>query len=619
MAKQLEACLYRSAVSYEAYANTSTLKSRLQMLAIEISAKTEKMGSAGNSDPHPSGDSVSGGSQSRDRSYNNERKSDSTYKHRSNVTNSSQDPFMTHSKQQPLSRSSRSNGESSSTKDGRLQMVCMDQINPMMNSPTPTSGASVAGSQNGGVLSLSNTNSLQNREITERRIRNKHQRLLLLRHVSQCKVPDGQCTVTPHCTEMKRLWKHTYVCQEKDCSFPHCLSSRCVLSHYRKCKDVQCSTCRPVRETIEREKLRKKNLRQKQFFSQISSSDSHIALPIHNSGDLTSRHSPSITNDPYEQQHQQQRKKSRVVSDIARDIVDQSMEPEPTTSQGFKIGGNDNSIVDEGEKFSLFIRTDRTPHVQFNCGLCSEDIVRSGKSFGLMSSCDHCFCIDCLRTWRQSNKNYQHSIVTRVCPLCHAQSELVVPSKKFAVGSEKQKILEGYKKRPNKVKEEVDKPMICKVTPATTKHPRTKSNAETSYSLINSFPVEQIELHNKSLNRTVSLSQKDLKEKCLTILNTLKKHKDWWVFSAPVDPVELKMPDYFSIIKRPMDLGTVKKKVESSQYHSIEEFNLDVRLTFDNAMSYNEIGSVVHEMVIQIKSTFVKEYKKLMYLSAQQE
>ncbi|POM58802.1 Makorin-like protein, partial [Phytophthora palmivora] len=37
----------------------------------------------------------------------------------------------------------------------------------------------------------------------------------------------------------------------------------------------------------------------------------------------------------------------------------------------------------------------------FTCGICFDDIVQSGKHFGLLS-CDHCFCLDCLRVWRQS-------------------------------------------------------------------------------------------------------------------------------------------------------------------------------------------------------------------------
>ena len=45
MVKQLEVSLYRSAPSFEAYADISTLKHRLQLLAMEIAKKTQKGGS----------------------------------------------------------------------------------------------------------------------------------------------------------------------------------------------------------------------------------------------------------------------------------------------------------------------------------------------------------------------------------------------------------------------------------------------------------------------------------------------------------------------------------------------------------------------------------------------
>ena len=53
----------------------------------------------------------------------------------------------------------------------------------------------------------------------------------------------------------------------------------------------------------------------------------------------------------------------------------------------------------------------------------------------------------------------------------------------------------------------------------------------------------------------------------------------------PVDPAELNLPDYFEIIKNPMDLGTIKKKVENNGYKLISEFGADVRLTSANAIA----------------------------------
>ena len=92
----------------------------------------------------------------------------------------------------------------------------------------------------------------------------------------------------------------------------------------------------------------------------------------------------------------------------------------------------------------------------FTCGICFEDITRSGKRFGLLSNCSHCFCIDCLRTWRKTNhanntnnvvSNFinQHQENARTCPQCRQTSDFVVPSGKFCVGEEKQKVIAAYK------------------------------------------------------------------------------------------------------------------------------------------------------------------------------
>ena len=43
----------------------------------------------------------------------------------------------------------------------------------------------------------------------------------------------------------------------------------------------------------------------------------------------------------------------------------------------------------------------------------------------------------------------------------------------------------------------------------------------------------------------------------------LKNHKHGWVFAEPVDPIKLGIPDYFQIIKKPMDLSTVKVRLGS--------------------------------------------------------
>lgn len=39
-------------------------------------------------------------------------------------------------------------------------------------------------------------------------------------------------------------------------------------------------------------------------------------------------------------------------------------------------------------------------------------------------------------------------------------------------------------------------------------------------------------------------------------------------YQKPVDPVALALPDYYEVVKKPMDLSTIKKKFDTYQYNS---------------------------------------------------
>lgn len=98
-------------------------------------------------------------------------------------------------------------------------------------------------------------------------------------------------------------------------------------------------------------------------------------------------------------------------------------------------------------------------------------------------------------------------------------------------------------------------------------------------------------------------------QQCSSILKALMSHPCGWAFNQPVDPVALKIPDYFSIITDPMDLGTVKSKLERNMYRASEEFAADIRLTFSNAMLYNPPANYVHKMAKELNEVFEKRWK----------
>lgn len=93
------------------------------------------------------------------------------------------------------------------------------------------------------------------------------------------------------------------------------------------------------------------------------------------------------------------------------------------------------------------------------------------------------------------------------------------------------------------------------------------------------------------------------------LLKKLMTQQYAWVFNTPVDVVKLNIPDYFDIIKNPMDLGSVKSKLNSGKYSSPLEFLADVRLTFTNAKTYNPPGTDVHIIAETLSQFFELRWK----------
>ncbi|CAK8541142.1 unnamed protein product [Lathyrus sativus] len=98
---------------------------------------------------------------------------------------------------------------------------------------------------------------------------------------------------------------------------------------------------------------------------------------------------------------------------------------------------------------------------------------------------------------------------------------------------------------------------------------------------------------------------------CDSLLTRLMSHQYGWVFNTPVDAVKLNLPDYFTIIKHPMDLGTIKSKIDKGAYSDPLEFAGDVRLTFSNAMTYNPPGNDVHIMADTLRKYFEMRWKTI--------
>lgn len=73
------------------------------------------------------------------------------------------------------------------------------------------------------------------------------------------------------------------------------------------------------------------------------------------------------------------------------------------------------------------------------------------------------------------------------------------------------------------------------------------------------------------------------------ISGKLKTMPEAWPFLKPVNKKQVK--DYYTVIRKPMDLETVTKKVAAHKYHSRREFLADISLISKNCEQYNGADS----------------------------
>ncbi|TQS36079.1 hypothetical protein Golomagni_03481 [Golovinomyces magnicellulatus] len=106
---------------------------------------------------------------------------------------------------------------------------------------------------------------------------------------------------------------------------------------------------------------------------------------------------------------------------------------------------------------------------------------------------------------------------------------------------------------------------------------------------------------------------------CEDVLSELQKARYGTIshpFMVPVDPVALGIPNYFAIIKKPMDISTVVKKLKDGVYLNANECEKDVRQIFINCYKYNPEGNPVREMGESFEQVFNNLWaKKEQYIT----
>lgn len=87
-----------------------------------------------------------------------------------------------------------------------------------------------------------------------------------------------------------------------------------------------------------------------------------------------------------------------------------------------------------------------------------------------------------------------------------------------------------------------------------------------------------------------------------------------WPFTEPLDVEELGLDDYYTIVKNPMDLSTVKKNLEAGipnrcnvikgVYMSPIQFKMDMNLIWLNALAYSKKNSTISDFAEELQTEF---------------
>ncbi|KAK0645692.1 Bromodomain-containing protein, partial [Cercophora newfieldiana] len=103
---------------------------------------------------------------------------------------------------------------------------------------------------------------------------------------------------------------------------------------------------------------------------------------------------------------------------------------------------------------------------------------------------------------------------------------------------------------------------------------------------------------------------------CSDLLTRMLSGPGFWTrlvgaFKQPVNPVADGVPDYLEKIKKPMDLGTMKAKMDRKEYHDEHEFLADMNQMFTNCYTYWNKRDPMWAACEKLQKTFEEKYAQM--------
>lgn len=129
----------------------------------------------------------------------------------------------------------------------------------------------------------------------------------------------------------------------------------------------------------------------------------------------------------------------------------------------------------------------------------------------------------------------------------------------------------------------------------------TKANLlQTSESIPNSPASSTMHSEDADNNKEYKVWKKSI----MLAYKTAATHKFASLFFQPVTDEEAE--GYSDVVYKPMDLQTIKRKIENGNIRTTVEFQRDIMLMFQNAIMYNSADHDVHQMAVEMQKEIIE-------------
>ncbi|CAI5709294.1 unnamed protein product [Peronospora destructor] len=387
-------------------------------------------------------------------------------------------------------------------------------------------------------------------------LRRQQERLCMLRHASTCTAE--QC-ILPYCAGMKVLWKHICDCHQRQCRTDHCISSRYVLSHFKQCNKMICEVCGPVRKAIKVVDSCRGNPAQLQLVASQCPNGVRGLIKIMNTttAGVSTAGAQAGAGDDVGGGAQQANVKAK--GSVAGGTVASQGHTAPSESSLTNV--KEASLLEETKKKPLKLQTEKEKKLR------RKEQAKIAKA----------------RAQAKAAAAAAAALTRPVAALTTAGA----------------------------VRPMMHNGLVVRGTQTELRGEHHVLHQDISF--LDSMTAGQLDEHIRSLrfNFCGHISIGELKSRLMPLLTKLMESEYGWTFNNPVDPVQWNIPDYFDIIKCPMDLGTIKKRLESEHYNSVEAFAGDVRLVFENCIAYNSSTNKFNIAAKQLLASFNKSLAAL--------